>query len=123
MGAEPYVQVRSSGHTIRSTRVNAPRSQPVRRVARGVPAGVVDDAELGRGRPGAGELAVVGVALAGGVAHPAHAAVAGVEDPLLDVLPRRARRRVQVEPAAPADLVEREREPHVLEPVRASAVA
>ena len=97
--------------------------EPVRRVARRVPAGLVDHAELRRGRPRARELAVVGVALARRVAHPAHAAAAGVEDALLDVSRGLGRRRVQVEPAAPPDLVEREREPDVLQPVRALAAA
>ena len=57
-----------------STRVNAARSSRSGRVACRVPAGLVDHAELGRRRPRPCELAMVGVALAGGIAHPAHAA-------------------------------------------------
>ena len=73
MRREPYVQVRRSGqHDPQHARERA-ALEPVRRVAGRVPAGLVDHAELGRGRPGPRELAVVGVPLARGVAHPAHA--------------------------------------------------
>ena len=55
----------------------------------------------------------------GRVADPADAAVAGVEDAPLDVRRAARRRRVQVEARAAADLVEREREPDVLQPAGA----
>ena len=99
-----------------STRSNAPRSsRPV--VSHAVwRQGLSGDTELGRGRPGPRELPVVRVAFSRGVLDPSDAVA---EEPPLDVLARRARGRVQIEARAAPDLVEREREPHVVQPIRA----
>ena len=89
--------------------------EPAGGVARRVAAGVVRDAQLAwahrPARPPDGPSC-----LAGGVPDPAHAV--GEETPL-DVLARRASPSSEVEARATADLVERQREPHVGEPVRA----
>ena len=53
---------RSSGQTTRRTRAKAPRWRRSGGVGRGVADRLVGDAELGGGRAGEGELAVVGVA-------------------------------------------------------------
>ena len=76
---------------------------------------VVGLAELGRRQFGQLELAVVGIP-GPAVAHPARVAAGpphGAQHRSLDARPYVPRVRAQVEAPAPADLVERERDPQV----------